>query len=97
MGKASRAKKEREPMSPASKKILKQMKRESVPDPFIVNGKKVYFNPMKKILDGERYKDEAGIACTKEMVEKYQQFLVNKMKDYKKKHKNESSKNEGDK
>lgn len=62
-------------MSAKSKKILKQLLRESKPEPFVINGKTVYFNPLKKLLEGEAYKTKEGIAVTQEMVKKYEQFL----------------------
>lgn len=62
-------------LSKASRKLLKQMLRESKPEPFEINGKIVYFNPLKKILNGEMYKSKDGIAVTQEMVHKYEEFL----------------------
>lgn len=62
-------------LSKASKKLIKQMLRESKPEPFEVNGKIVYFNPLKKILSGEKYKSKDGVAVTQEMVHKYEEFL----------------------
>lgn len=62
-------------LSKASKKLLKQMLRESKPEPFEVNGKIIYFNPLKKILSGEKYKSKDGVAVTQEMVHKYEEFL----------------------
>jgi len=64
-----------EELSKKSKKLLKKMIRESKPEPFIVNGKTVYFNPLKKLLKGEPYESSDGLAVTKEMVKKYEQFL----------------------
>lgn len=51
------------------------MLRESKPEPFEINGKIVYFNPLKKILNGEKYKSKDGVAVTQEMVHKYEEFL----------------------
>lgn len=85
MGKASKRKKESGLETSQAKKILKQLKRESSPDAFMVNGKKVYFNPLKKILEGEKYKTDEGRAVTKEMVQQYEQFLKRKMMEYKEK------------
>lgn len=62
-------------LSKASKKLIKQMLRESKPEPFEINGKIVYFNPLKKILNGEKYKSKDGVAVTQEMVHKYEEFL----------------------
>ena len=78
MGKKSREKKERkeaEELNSGSKKIIKQMMRESKPEPFEVNGKLVYYNPMKKLFEGEKYNSEQGEAVTKEMVNQYENFL----------------------
>lgn len=62
-------------LSKASKKLIKQILRESKPEPFEINGKIVYFNPLKKILNGEKYKSKDGVAVTQEMVHKYEEFL----------------------
>ena len=67
-------------MKASSKKLLKQKLRESKPEPFVVDGKVVYFNPLKKLLEGEAYKSDAGMAVTKEMVQKYDQFLKTMLK-----------------
>ena len=62
-------------MSSKSKKLIKQLIRESKPEPFVIDGRVVYFNPLKKLLEGEAYKTMEGIAVTQEMVKKYEQFL----------------------
>ena len=62
-------------VSSKSKKLIKQLIRESKPEPFVIDGKVVYFNPLKKLLEGESYKTMEGIAVTQEMVKKYEQFL----------------------
>lgn len=62
-------------VSSKSKKLIKQLIRESKPEPFVIDGKVVYFNPLKKLLEGEAYKTMEGIAVTQEMVKKYEQFL----------------------
>lgn len=62
-------------MTIKSRKLIKQLIRESKPEPFIINGKTVYFNPLKKLLECESYKSMEGIAVTQEMVKKYEQFL----------------------
>ena len=62
-------------MSSKSKKLIKQLIRESKPEPFVIDGKVVYFNPLKKLLEGEAYKTMEGVAVTQEMVKKYEQFL----------------------
>lgn len=62
-------------VSSKSKKLIKQLIRESKPEPFVIDGKVVYFNPLKKLLEGEAYKTLEGIAVTQEMVKKYEQFL----------------------
>lgn len=67
-------------LSSKSRKILKQMIRESSPEPFVIDGKVVYFNPLKKLLEGEKYKTDDGVAVTQEMVKKYEQFLKSRFK-----------------
>lgn len=62
-------------VSSKSKKLIKQLIRESKPEPFVIDGKVVYFNPLKKLLEGEAYKTMEGVAVTQEMVKKYEQFL----------------------
>lgn len=62
-------------MSKASKRLIKQLIRESKPEPFVINGKVVYFNPLKRLLEGNAYKTMDGVAVTQEMVKKYEQFL----------------------
>ena len=62
-------------VSSKAKKLIKQLMRESKPEPFVIDGKVVYFNPLKKLLEGEAYKTMEGIAVTQEMVKKYEQFL----------------------
>lgn len=62
-------------VSSKSKRLIKQLIRESKPEPFVIDGKVVYFNPLKKLLEGEAYKTMEGIAVTQEMVKKYEQFL----------------------
>ena len=62
-------------MSSKSKKLIKQLIREGKPEPFVIDGRVVYFNPLKKLLEGEAYKTLDGVAVTQEMVKKYEQFL----------------------
>ena len=62
-------------VSSKSKKLIKQLIRDSKPEPFVIDGKVVYFNPLKKLLEGEAYKTMEGVAVTQEMVKKYEQFL----------------------
>lgn len=62
-------------MNPKTRKLIKQLIRESKPEPFVIDGKVVYFNPLKKLLEGDPYKTMDGIAVTQEMVKKYEQFL----------------------
>ena len=69
------SKKSNDNLSSKSKKIIKQLIRESKPEPFVIDGKVVYFNPLKKLLEGEAYKTMDGVAVTQEMVKKYEQFL----------------------
>lgn len=77
MGKASQRKKERKEnkMSSSARKVYKELIRESKPELFVIDGKTIYFNPLKKLLKGEPYKTPDGKAVTKEMVQKYEQFL----------------------
>lgn len=75
MGKASRARKVEDQLSKDSRKILKKMIRESSPEPFVIDGKVVFYNPMKKLLKGEKYITIDGAAVTQELVKKYEQFL----------------------
>lgn len=69
------SKKNNNSMSSKSKKLIKQLIRESKPEPFVIDGRVVYFNPLKKLLEGEPYKTMEGVAVTQEMVKKYEQFL----------------------
>ena len=62
-------------VSSKSKKLIKQLIRESKPEPFVIDGKVVYFNPHKKLLEGEAYKTMEGVAVNQERVKKYEQFL----------------------
>ncbi len=62
-------------MNPKTRKLIKQLIRESKPEPFVIDGKIVYFNPLKKLLEGDPYKTMDGVAVTQEMVKKYEQFL----------------------
>lgn len=80
-------------LSKASKKLIKQMLRESKPEPFEINGKIVYFNPLKKILNGEKYKSKDGVAVTQEMVHKYEEFLKAMFEKRKKKLENGNTNN----
>jgi hypothetical protein len=78
MGKKSREKKirkETENLNAGSKKILKKLIRETKPEPFEIDGKLVYYNPLKRTLEGDKYISEKGQAVTKEMVEQYEKFL----------------------
>lgn len=77
MGKKSRLKKEarEETYGPSARKLLKELMRESKPEPFVINDKVVYFNPLKKLLEGEKYISTEGTAVTKDMVKQYQNFL----------------------
>ena len=64
-------------MSSKSKKLIKQLIRESKPEPFVIDGRVVYFNPLKKLLEGEAYKTLDGVAVTQEMVKKYVDAVAN--------------------
>lgn len=87
MGRKSREKKEareNNPMSSASKKVLRDLIRESKPEAFAIeeNGKTkiVYYNPLKKLLSTEAYKSDEGKNTTQEMVQQYQNFLKQRFK-----------------
>lgn len=67
-------------LSGKSKKLLKQIIRESCPEPFVIDGKVVYYNPLKKILKGEKYLSADGRAVTQEMVKKYERFLKSRFR-----------------
>jgi hypothetical protein len=56
------------------------MIRESSPTPFVIDGKVVYYNPMKKLMEGEKYKTADGVSVTQEMVKKYEQYLKTRFK-----------------
>lgn len=78
MGKKSREKKlrrEADGLNSKSKKVLKQMIRESKPEAFEIDGHLVYYNPMKRLMEGDKYVSENGKAVTQEMVNQYEQFL----------------------
>lgn len=72
-------KKRRDDLSKESRKLLKELLRESKPEPFFINGKTVYFNPLKRLLEGDGYKSMEGAAVTAEMVKKYEQLLKRKL------------------
>jgi hypothetical protein len=59
---------------------MKKMIRESSPTPFVIDGKVVYYNPMKKLMEGEKYKTADGVSVTQEMVKKYEQYLKTRFK-----------------
>lgn len=78
MGKKSREKKlrrEEENLNPGSKKLLKQMIRESKPEAFEIDGYLAYYNPMKRLFEGDKYSSDKGKAVTQEMVNRYENFL----------------------
>ena len=78
MGKKSREKKirrEEDNLNGTSRKILKQIIRESSPTVFGINRKAQFFNPLKKLLEGEKYKTPEGQSVTQEMVKEYEKFL----------------------
>lgn len=84
MGKKSRLKKQ---YSPAARKAIKQMLRDAEVEPYSksANGKVVvqYYNPLKKLMKGETYISEDGKEITKDMAEKYMNFLKSKMQEKK--------------
>lgn len=72
-------KKRRDDLSKQSKKLLKELMKESKPEPFVIDGKVVYFNPLKRLLEGDAYKTQDGLAVTQDMVYKYEQLLKARM------------------
>ena len=87
MGKKIRLKREareNNPMSPASRKVLRELIKESKPELFAIeeNGKTkiVYYNPLKKLLSSEAYKSDEGKNTTAEMVKQYEAFLKQRIR-----------------
>lgn len=84
MGKKSRLKKQ---YSPEARKAIKQLLREAELEPYSksANGKVTiqYYNPLKKLMKGEPYISEDGKEITKDMAEKYMNFLKSKIKEKK--------------
>lgn len=80
MGRASRKRKSDNGYLPGTKALMKKMIRESSPTPFVIDGKVVYYNPMKKLMEGEKYKTADGVSVTQEMVKKYEQYLKTRFK-----------------
>ena len=80
MGKASRNRKNKDGYLPGSKALMKKMIRESKPEPFVIDGKVVYYNPLKKLMEGSAYKSADGKEVTKEMVKQYETFLMQRYK-----------------
>ena len=80
MGKASRNRKNKDGYLPGSKALMKKMIRESKPEPFVIDGKVVYYNPLKRLMEGDIYKTTDGKEVTKEMVKQYETFLKQRYK-----------------
>lgn len=90
MGKQKRMKKE-------TKKLLRKMLKESKPMPFEVDGKVIYFNPVKKLLKGEGYKTDAGVAITQDIARKYENFIKAKFERIKENYIKETENGNGNK
>ena len=84
MGRKSRLKKQ---YSAQAKKAMKQLIEESSPEPYGKNnGKKStvqYYNPLKRLMKGKPYVSEDGKEITKDMAEKYMNFLKSKIQEKK--------------
>lgn len=80
MGRKSRLKKQ---YSAQARKVIKQLIEESSPEPYGKNngnGSTVqYYNPLKRLMKGKSYVSEDGKEITKDMAEKYMNFLKSKM------------------
>lgn len=75
MGKKSRAKKQRAELGLTGKQ-LKDMKRKSHVTAFSdPDGNMVCFNPMKKLVNGEIYKDETGLSVLNYTVQQYAAYM----------------------
>ena len=75
MGKASKKRKKSNGFLPGTKSLMKKMVRESKPEPFVIDGKVVYYNPLKRLMEGDVYKTADGKEVTKEMVKQYETYL----------------------
>ena len=84
MGRKSRLKKQ---YSAQAKKAMRQLIEDSSPEPYGKNnGKKntvQYYNPLKRLMKGKPYISEDGKEITKDMAEKYMNFLKSKMQEKK--------------
>jgi hypothetical protein len=85
MGRKSRLKKQ---YSARARKAINQMLKEASPEPYSKrdeNGKVTvqYYNPLKKLMKGETYSSDDGKQITKDMAEKYMNFLKSKIEEKK--------------
>ena len=82
MGRKSRLKKQ---YSAQAKKAMRQLIEDSSPEPYGKNnGKKStvqYYNPLKRLMKGKPYVSEDGKEITKDMAEKYLNFLKKKIQE----------------
>ena len=66
---------------------MKQLIEETYPEPYEKNnGKKStvqYYNPLKRLMKGKPYVSEDGKEITKDMAEKYMNFLKSKIQEKK--------------
>jgi hypothetical protein len=81
MGRKSRLKKQ---YSARARKAIKEMLRDATPEPYskrAEDGKVTvqYYNPLKKLMKAEAYASEDGKRITKDMAEKYMNFLKSRM------------------
>lgn len=86
MGRKSRLKKQ---YSARARKAIKEMLRDASPEPYSKrdeNGKVSvqYYNPLKKLMKAEAYVSDDGKQITKDMAEKYMNFLKSKMQEKRK-------------
>ena len=81
MGRKSRLKKQ---YSAKARKASKEMLRDATPEPYskrTEDGKVSvqYYNPLKKLMKAEAYVSDDGKQITKDMAEKYMNFLKSRM------------------
>lgn len=76
MGKKSRTKKERKEMGFSGKEI-KQLKKKAQPALFeAADGHSQAYNPLKNLIQGKVYKDEAGFNVLNYTVQKYTAYMM---------------------
>jgi hypothetical protein len=85
MGRKSRMKKM---YSARARKAINEMLKDASPEPYSKRDESgnvsiQYYNPLKKLMKGEAYSSEDGKRITKDMAEKYMNFLKSKMEERK--------------